>query len=1212
VSAEGVRVVAHLAPGMRLDDGRILETVAPRGMTVGEILGRDDLPVVVYCDGRVLEEHEHATAVPSELVTIKRVPRGEQIGRILGTIAVIVLAAYTGGAIFSWATSAAVGYSTATGAALAAGAAAAVSVVGTLALNALIPPAVPEPGGGGAGVDQLAAITGVRNQVAPFRPIPRLYGRCKYYPPIPMTALPFTELVGRDQYLRIMVCLGYGPLDIGGTIVGEGKALLTEADLPLTGDPIKIGDTAIDSFEDVEFEIGAPTDLSLFTKQIVEQAVGVNLNEQGTPTANEQTLTDGNSVTRTTEPDTDEFSVELFSPALFTFTADGDTVWASVDFRVEYSPAGADTWTTAISTWRISNRERSAVREGRRIVLPSAGQYDVRLTRLQTYYQRIASTATDFQWTVLRSIKRDAVPFDVPGTVCMAMRIRATDQLSGPLDRLSVEAMAVLQAWNGSAWVEQATRNPAWAYADIITGNANRSPIDRSLIDTTALAAWATQCDSEGFHFDIVYDAEGTPFDRLREAAAAGLGSWLVNDAAEVSVVREPGSAQTPVMLVSPRNASGFELSRAFRKRPHALRVEFYDTAADEVAERIVYDDGYDATNATRFEQLPTIGIRDPDHAWKLGRYFLAALRLRAESYRWRMDLQHLVFQRGDTVLLADDSIKVGLAWARVREVTTDGGGDVTHIRVDEDLVMEGGTSYAVRAQRVASGAIATHALVTEAGAQRTVELATPSSNIAVGDHLLFGEAGAESIPVRIARINPIGDFLADVVALPEAPDILDAFTGTIPAWDPVITEPVDPSLLPPTKPSILEVSSGLLAGAGGAGRIQEAVVLIDFEMPPGLIGTYVEGRFRRRETPAGAAGELSTKWRTFGSVTPSERGFLTLHDGVEPGQVVDLQVRSLRNGRASAWSATTTHTVGSGQLNLNAVNVDGLSAGQNLLSRASVVEQSWSGRFGPTYAFTLEQLGLEVGDVVSLGMDLKSATGADVTIATIQFREADNTLVDTFSEAAPASSSFVRAAEEGVTIPALTARVLVYPVNDDETETATVRRMMLNRGPVALPYEEPPARGNRGELILDTSEDTVATGSKAYASGTQPAIETTGLNASATMTPDVDSRVYVAWGAQAQISNTTSGTAIGEALLEAVVLIDGVVEHTEALVLEGFTTAQSLWGTLAGGLSFDVPAGDEIEVRLRVYRDFDTAGSTPAQTIYYREAACSLVRVQT
>jgi hypothetical protein len=89
----------------------------------------------------------------------------------------------------------------------AAAAGVAVSIIGTMAINALIPPPTPKAlGASGDPFQQLNSLTGTSNQASPFGVIPCVVGSFRFFPP--HAALPYTEISGDDQYLRMLLDLG--------------------------------------------------------------------------------------------------------------------------------------------------------------------------------------------------------------------------------------------------------------------------------------------------------------------------------------------------------------------------------------------------------------------------------------------------------------------------------------------------------------------------------------------------------------------------------------------------------------------------------------------------------------------------------------------------------------------------------------------------------------------------------------------------------------------------------------------------------------------------------------------------------------------------------------------------------------------------------------------------------------------------------------------
>lgn len=146
-----------------------------------------------------------------------------------------------------------------------------IGFAGKLLVSALIPAAtLPKPhsiaGSGASQADSPTySLAGAQNQVLKYSPVPRVLGEFRFTPPF--GALPYTEIVGADQYLRLLFCLGYGPLEI---------------------DEIKIGDTALEEYDDVETEIrqGYPDDdpITLYTNQVIEAAVSIEVKNDGIKT----------------------------------------------------------------------------------------------------------------------------------------------------------------------------------------------------------------------------------------------------------------------------------------------------------------------------------------------------------------------------------------------------------------------------------------------------------------------------------------------------------------------------------------------------------------------------------------------------------------------------------------------------------------------------------------------------------------------------------------------------------------------------------------------------------------------------------------------------------------------------------------------------------------------------------------------------------------
>lgn len=153
----------------------------------------------------------------------------------------------------------------------------------------------------------------------------------------------------------------------------------------------------------------------------------------------------------------------------------------------------------------------------------------------------------------------------------------------------------------------------------------------------------------------------------------------------------------------------------------------------------------------------------------------------------------------------------------------------------------------------------------------------------------------------------------------------------------------------------------------------------------------------------------------------------------------------------------------------------------------------------------------------------------------------------------------------------------------------------------------EPSGNGLAGAAYYPTIAATVvdqpADGNISYTAGTQPRVESAGINSHITYTSPagVATRCIVNYAGQANISNTTSGVATGYALIVVTVQVNGSTVFTRETRLEAVLSTNDAWGQLAGSKAFDVPAGQAIDVYLSVGRSFSTSGSSPSQTIFWK-----------
>ena len=842
-----------------------LEYVIQEGLSVAETIKVCKIPeqavTRVSINQTYLRTCDYDRVVKAgDLVTVNVVPSGGggDDKNILSTIASIVVIAAA-----AWVTGGA-------GGALVAGAlsttiaGAAVMVVGTLLVNAIFPPPDPESGGArtSSTESQLYSISGTRNTISPYGVRPQILGKHRFTPPY--GAVPYTELAGDDQYLRLLFDFGYGPLTISD---------------------IRIGETAIAEF-DVDYEVfegnpgdGVPT---LYTNDIFEEALSINLlNLQ------EQV--------RTTQPDADEISVDLTMQGLVQFNDDGSKSARTVEVHVAYAPTGTSNWVSA-PTFDITATTTTTVRRSVKWAV-ATGQYDVRLTRY-TPDTDDTKIIDDSYWTNLKTIKNIS-PINLPTKpALLAMRIKATEQLNGVIDQLNAVCQLRCLDWDTgtSTWIERATSNPASIFRYVLQGAANHRPLPDALIDLTSLQNWHVFCTANGLSFDHNKDYRSSIWETLDIICSAGRGSITRIDG-RMGVIYD--YLQTiPVQHFTPRNSWDFSASKKFVTPIHGWKVQYISEAEDwREDERIVYDDGYSEVNATKFETLSLVGVTNSDAAWKHGRYHIASVRLRPEMYSFYTDVEYLVCTRGDLIKIAHDVVLVGLGSGRVKSVT-ENAGYVETVTTDEIFTMEAEKTYCIRA-RQGDGTSVLLIVNTVAGDMNVLTITTPvlvANSPFPGDLIMFGESGSESIDCIIKSISPSSDLTAKIVCVDQAPALYNSDSGIIPEY----TSPLTSTLSLPD-PTIYSVVSDRRAVFNNFIDPIAIRILVELTPPSGKIEVIQTIECQYRITNSVGVWQS----QTFPSGTTS----LYLIN-IESGISYDIRVRYLSAATTSGWAYQLDHLV--------------------------------------------------------------------------------------------------------------------------------------------------------------------------------------------------------------------------------------------------------------------------------------------------------------
>jgi hypothetical protein len=811
------------------------------------------------------------------IMTVRAVPKGGRSGKTILRaliVLVIVVAVIWTGQYYGLEPALAYGLSSAAG------------IAATLAVNALIPLPVESFKSGASSSEEtlVYSVTGSQNRANPYGVLPRVYGNHRMFPPL--GAVPYTEVIGNDQYL-IMIFV----LNVGG---------------PVTISDQKIGETDIAEFTNIQthFRPGYSYDpgFTIYTNDVEEESLGVNLIYSAPEV-------------RTTPAAVTRIVVELTFPrGLIRVDGEGKKWNVTVNHLIEYSVKDAGAWITAGT---ISTTKKTA--QLTRVQLDwavSSGQYDVRITRLTPNGDN-EKTFSDATWTMLR-VFRPGEPINrtvVPRLATMEMRIKATEQLNGIIDSYNCVVQSLLPYYNGSIWPTiyepfsdttdwdyQPTNNPAWAYAYEMIGHHNVGTVGTARLDSAGLKTWADNCTTAGREYNAIHEDTRSILERLKTIAGVGRATPSLPDGLWGVVEDLPQT--TPRQIFTPRNSRNFSGQKLFYEIPHAFKVQFINEEKGwQQDERLVYADGFSSANASKFESLPLRGITHPDQAWKEARYHLAVATLRPETWEIDTDIEHLVVTKGDLVLLNHDVMLVGLGAGRIISVTFDGT-DVISVSIDETFVLEADKSYLMQL-RYPDGSIEELSIVSSDVETKTLTFTTPipdtTNQPAVGDFFCFGESGKECIRALIKAIVPSQNESAKLTLLHEAPGVHTADTGAIPPFDSQITKPSPHSPDYPPTPQFGNIRSDEFVALRQPNGDFVSRIAIELVIPSGFDRSDVIVQVMYREFDSIA----ENPWENMPAqdIMVPEAHVFPVDDGVE----YELTMRLVRSSSfASAWTSPT------------------------------------------------------------------------------------------------------------------------------------------------------------------------------------------------------------------------------------------------------------------------------------------------------------------
>lgn len=398
----------------------------------------------------------------------------------------------------------------------------------------------------------------------------------------------------------------------------------------------------------------------------------------------------------------------------------------------------------------------------------------------------------------------DEHPVPKPGFALIAGRAK-----NRSLTSVSTVASGYVRDYNAgtSSWDTWTTTSlPAPHYRDILAGRLNFDPLPDDLINDQDLITWRARNITDDHTCDMVIEDFRTA-ELLSTVASCGYARPYQSE--KYGVIEDyDTSAESPIMIFSPRNSSNFSFDVAFAAQPNGWIIDYTSILENyEQKQEIVFAPDYENDTSINLESISYVGLVYTAKVRKRGLFDFAQVKYRPVFYSLNTNIDSIMCRRGDLVGVQHDVIDDYAGFGYVKSFVTNGSNQITSMTLDSEVrVVTGVDMHAVTDMHAVAdmhnigrrsgiaiqhtdGTITTHEVTAPTadydGMLSTLTLVTPmsaplSATVASfeatdyerASHVVSGAFSNEYLRVKVYAISPEQDFKATVTFVDEAPEI--------------------------------------------------------------------------------------------------------------------------------------------------------------------------------------------------------------------------------------------------------------------------------------------------------------------------------------------------------------------------------------------------------------------------------------------------------
>ena len=258
----------------------------------------------------------------------------------------------------------------------------------------------------------------------------------------------------------------------------------------------------------------------------------------------------------------------------------------------------------------------------------------------------------------------------------IGLKLRASAENETKLGKINIITSGVARTWNAatSQWstTKTATSNPAAWILEILTSATHpASQYTDAEIDLASLGALYEYCTQQGFEINMVLTG-GQPKEQVLETICNTCRCMLYRNIygqISAAIDREKENA---VALLNAQNITSIEITKSMARPVDGLKLAWVNAEAGYVQDEYVcMRSGVTRTADSIIREMDVQGITDYDHLVKYARYIMAGAVLRPKTIKVTTGLEGQYYTPLSKILMQDDSLRVGLGNAVIKQVLT-------------------------------------------------------------------------------------------------------------------------------------------------------------------------------------------------------------------------------------------------------------------------------------------------------------------------------------------------------------------------------------------------------------------------------------------------------------------------------------------------------------------------------------------------------------